>query len=84
MKQLIKKYIEKLTINDLEKFATNNNIILNNQELETIYSFIKENWETIITDYETITYLKNKINNDAYSKLKELLLKYKNKYQSFL
>ena len=84
MKQLIKKYIEKLTINDLEKFATNNNIILNNQELETIYSFIKENWETIITDYKAINYLKNKINNDAYSKLKELLLKYKNKYQSFL
>lgn len=86
LRKLIKNYIEKLTLNDLKSYAYKYNISLNNNELEIILFYLKNNLQSILYDDEskTLEYLEDKINNDAYLKIKDLFLNYKHKYQSFL
>lgn len=86
MENMIKNYIDKLSINDINRFAINNNINLNNDELNIIYKYIKNDWKTII--YGNYSYilndLKNKINSSNYNKIEQLFYKYKSKYQNLL
>ena len=82
MHYLIERYINKLTTEDINNFALKNNIILNNDELNFTYSFIKKNWQFILTN-------PNSFNIDKYSsyytpdnfpKIKKLVLEYQHKY----
>ena len=54
---IIKKYIDKITISDINSFANKNNINLNNNELNIIYKYIKNDWKTII--YGNYSYILN-------------------------
>lgn len=84
-KFLIKKYVDKLTTYDIEKFAKNNNIILTNNQINFFYNLIKENWEKIITNDNSILYkIKNNFNNEEYKKIEKLYYEYKQKYQNYL
>ena len=85
MKSLIKNYIELLTIDKLKEFASKNNIILNNNEIEYLLNLVKNNYEDILKD-DTIYLenIKNNINPSEYEKLKNLYLYYKNKYKGYL
>lgn len=84
-KFFIKKYIDKITINDIESFALKNNIYLNNQELNIIFNLIKSNWENILNNTnETLAYLKQEFNYETYIKIENLCFIYKQKYQNYL
>lgn len=84
-KFFIKKYIDKITINDIESFALKNNIYLNNQELNIIFNLIKSNWENILNNTnETLAYLKQEFNYETYIKIENLCFMYKQKYQNYL
>lgn len=84
--QLIKNYINKLTVNDVNNLAISHNINLNQQELDFIYNKIKNNYETLLYGNNELIFneLKNKVSNDNYQKIKNLFNEYKYKYQSLL
>ncbi len=82
IKYLIHNYIQKLSIDDLNKFAINNNIILSENELNFIYSFIKKNHEYLLNnpnDFNIEKY-KDKLSEENFIKIDLLINKYRKKY----
>lgn len=84
--QLIKNYVNKLTINDINSLAIKHNINLNDNELNYIYNILKDNYQTLLYGDSDIIFnnLKNNVSSDNYLKIKELFNTYKQKYQSLL
>ncbi|MBR2678628.1 MAG: DUF2624 family protein [Bacilli bacterium] len=80
-KELVRKYIHNLTKNDLEKFASKNNIVYTKEELDIVYLFIMNNYEDLLNEnikvFETI---RPKISNTLYKRLLNLYIDYKQKY----
>ena len=71
--RIIKSYIKFITKDDILNYARNNNIILDNQELDTIYYEIKNNYEKILNNpTEELNNIKNKVSNNTYNKIYEL------------
>ena len=51
MKEIfIKKYVDILTKEDILKFASLNDVKLSSNEVDIIYSVIKNEWKTIVFD----------------------------------
>ena len=48
---LIERYINNLTIHDLNNLAISNDILLSNEELSFAFEFIKKNWQTILANH---------------------------------
>ncbi len=84
--KLIENYINNMNVNDVDKFARKNGIILKNEELNVIYETIKNNWQTIIYgDYTSVfNSIKDRISPSTYKKAEELFFYFKDKYQRFL
>lgn len=84
--KLIENYIKSLEIDDVDKFAKENDITLNNDELKLIYETIKKDWYQIIYgNYNNIfNDLRVKLAPNTYKKTEELFFYFKNKYQKFL
>ena len=72
----IKKYINIIEKEDVDKFLKNNDIILSNEEFDYIYDIFKNKSDEILLN-DGIYKLKNNINEDAYNKLFNLYNKYK-------
>lgn len=83
---LIKNYVDKLTIKDIDAFALKNEVILSSSEKENILKIIKNNWyDLIYGDYEEIlSSNRNSVSEDTYSKILILAQEYKKRYQSLL
>ncbi len=80
-KELVKKYINRLSINDLEKFAKKNNISYTKEELNTVYNFILNNYNDLLNEnIRVFENIKNKISPTLYKKLLNLYIEYKQKY----
>ena len=80
-KELVKKYINRLSINDLEKFAKKNNISYTKEELNTVYNFILNNYNDLLNEnIRVFENIKNKISPTLYKKLLNLYIDYKQKY----
>ena len=45
---LIEEYVNRLTLKDIENFALKQGIVLDKDELNIIYTYIKKNYKTII------------------------------------
>ena len=84
--KLLKNYINNLKKEDINVFATNNNITLSNLEIDTIYNTIKNNYENILNGNHEKVFekVKSKVSTDNYDKIIDLFFKYKNKYSYFL
>lgn len=78
---LIKEYIKKISIEDINDFAIKNNIPIKAGEDKIIYDFIKYRWKDV---YNSNNYdfreLKGKISDEL---LNSILILY-NKYKSFI
>lgn len=80
-KELVKKYINILTINDIKSYALSKNTILSEKEAKIIYNFIKENYNNLLDKNDTsIELLKNKLNPNLYNKVLDLYNENKTKY----
>ena len=80
-KEIIRKHIDKLSINDLEKFALKNNINYTQDELIIIYNFIKYNYNDLLDEnIKVFEQIKDKINPVLYKKILNLYIEYKQKY----
>ncbi len=80
-KELVKKYINRLSINDLEKFARANNISYSQNELNIIYNFILNNYNDLLNEnIRVFEKIKDKISPTLYKRLLNLYIEYKQKY----
>lgn len=86
IEKYIKFYIDKLKIEDIKKFSLDNNIYINDNEIEIIYKYIKQNWYEICFKENEITFNKIKplLKNETYEKAKSLIEEYKKRYKSYL
>jgi len=83
---LIKNYISKLTLNDINTFAIKNGIELNEEELKIIEKYIRNDWRTIIygNPRPILNELKEKLNQIEYQKIENLYVEFKEKYKNYL
>lgn len=75
---IIRNYLNKLTIEDINLFAKKNNIPIRKGEDIIIYNFIKTNWEKVYNeDNYDFSILKGKISDELLNNITELYNKYK-------
>ena len=85
MKSLIKNYVDKLTTQNLKEFAVKNDINLNQNELEYLLNLVQNNFEDMLVNEDKyLNLVQNNINSEAFVKVKELFLYYKNRYKGYL
>ena len=80
MKNIIIEYIKRLTKEDIIKYASRYNLKLSSEELDFIYSFIKDNYNNVLDNpnkYHIEDY-KSKFSEENYVIIKNLVNKYKN------
>ena len=84
--KIIQRYVDMLTKEDIVKFASTQNEILTNNEVDFLYNIIKKEWKTIIFgDYRIIlNQYKNNLSVDKWNKIENLIIEYKEKYKNFL
>lgn len=80
-KELAKKYIKRLTPQDIKNYATSINVQLDNQEVNIIFDFLLKNYEDLLNKNTSVFKdLKPRIRNDLYNKIISLYEENKNKY----
>ena len=86
MNYLIKKYIENISITNIDDFAKKNNIFLTKNELNMFYNIIKNKYEDLLNgnDKEIITFLKANLEPKTFDKVLLLYKEYKIRYQNYL
>ena len=78
---LISEYIKRLKKEDITKFATTQGICLDNEELDTIYNYIKQHYKTFIygNPRPILDELKTKVKPITYNKIENLYGQFKDK-----
>lgn len=78
-KNIIKKYADNVTKEDILKFADSENVSINNNELNTIYYIIKNKQDEILNGnfYDLIENYKQNFNTLLFNKIIEKYEKYK-------
>ena len=81
MKNIIINYINNMTIDDINNFAIKNSIYLNNIELNFIYDYIKDNYNSLLDNPNNfdISIYKNTFSEENYIKINNLINEYKKK-----
>lgn len=84
--KLLKNYVNKLSINDINDFALKNDIILNDSELDIIIDIIKNDYDELLygNPDNVFNKLKNNVSSDNYDKIINLFFIYKKKYAQLL
>ena len=83
MYSMIERYINKLTIDDVNKFALSKDCFLSNDELNFTFSFIKNNWRKLINNNFNIEQYKSHYSPENFAKIKKVYKEYFQKF-SFL
>lgn len=83
--RLISEYVNRMTLDDVNKFALQNGINLKDDELRLIYTYIKNDWRTICfgNPRGILDELKSKLDVNTYSKIESLYIFFKNRYNNF-
>ncbi len=83
---LITEYIKRLKKSDIIYYAENQGITLDNEELDIIYDYIKNNYKTIIygNPKEILEEIKYKVKPITYNKIENLYIKFKDKIDIFM
>lgn len=86
MFNIIERYMEKLTKEDVHNFAIKNNVYLSEEELNFTYNFVKKNWKTLLSNPNLLNLerYKDKFSEENYQKINNLIKEYLNRYKSFL
>ena len=74
-----------MTKEDINKFSIKQGIILDNEELDLIYTYIKSNYKTILfgNPKNILEEIKSKVRPLTYSKIENLYIKFKDKIDIF-
>lgn len=83
---LIKNYVSKLTIPEIEAFSKKHGLSLNDDELKLIEYYVKNEWHTIVygNPRPILDQLKKSLDNFSYQKIENLYIEFKNKYKNYL
>lgn len=83
---LISQYIEKLMPEEINNFALQHGITLQEKEIQLLYYCIKKDWRTIIygNPRPILDELKKELNPLTYSKIEELYISFRNKFHDCL
>lgn len=86
MYTLIERYINNLSLHDLNNLAINKNINLSDEELTFSYNFIKTNWKNILNNHGIfdIEKYKDKFTEENFNKIKQLLKESLQKYSKYI
>ena len=80
-KELVKKYINQLRIEDLKAFGDKNNLVYTADEAIIIYNFIMYYYNDLLNEnIKVFEVIKNKISPKLYKDLLNLYIDYKQKY----
>ena len=79
-KLIIINYIKKLTKNDIYNYCRVNNLQINDDEVDTIFYYIKNKYTMFLDGYheEILNEIKFKVRSYTYNRIIELYNKYKN------
>lgn len=78
MKNVIKKYIDNLTIEDIENYIDKGNYNITLNEVKTIYKYIKNYWEEVYDGNTNIfNDLKKEVSPSTFIEIMRLYDKYK-------
>lgn len=80
-KILIANYIKRLTKQDIINFASNQNIYLSNEEIDTLYYYIKNKYKEFLNGNQEALLLeiKPQVSKETYAKILEFYKLYKDK-----
>ncbi len=83
---LIERYINNMSIHDLNNLAISKGIGLSKDELEFSYNYIKKNWKNVLSNYSLFDFdkYKEKFSDENFIKIKKLIKEYTLKYGSYL
>ena len=86
MDSLIKQYVNKMTINNINDFAVKHNKNLCENELNLLLNIVKNNYQEILNGKDEIVKkkLKENLAEENYQKIIKLYNEYKEKYQGYL
>lgn len=80
-KDIIKKYINLLTLDDIKRFADKEKIAYTDDEAIIIYNFIMYYYNDLLDEnIKVFEHIKNKISPNLYKNLLHLYIDYKQKY----
>lgn len=79
MFNMIEKFVNNMSKDDIINFANKNNLKVTNHEIDFIYSFIKSNYKEVLNNPNSfdIALYKNEFSNENYLFIKQLIDKYK-------
>lgn len=82
---LIEDYIKRLNISDIERFAVKQGIVLDQEELNIVYNYIKKEYKTLIygNPKDILLDIKTKVKPLTYTKIENLYIKFKDKIELF-
>lgn len=70
MEKMISSYVNKLTKNDIIKFADKNNITLTNDEIDIIFNTIKKDWQDLLHNPNKVfNNIKSKVSLNTYNNI---------------
>ena len=80
MNNIISNYVERLTKEDIIKFANMNNLSVSDSEIDFVYTFIKRNYKNVLNNPNSLnlSLYRDKFSEDNYLFLENLIKKYKN------
>lgn len=83
---LIKNYVSKLTLSEIDIFSKKQGLSLSSDELKLIYDYIKSDWHTIVygNPRPILDNLKSKLDDFSYNKIEKLYIEFKDKYKNYL
>ena len=86
MFNIMERYINKLTKDDINNFAIKNNVNFNEHELDFTFNFIKKNYKEVLSNPDLLNLDKYKDNysNENFIKIKKLFIEYLQKYRAYL
>ena len=86
MYNIIERYINNLSKEQVNNFAVNNDIHLSGLELDFLYVFIKKNYKEVLSNPTLLNFdrYKTKFSEENFAKIKKLFMEYLNKYGAYL
>lgn len=86
MFNIIERYINKITKEDVKVFATKKGANLSPEELNFTFDFIKKNWRDVLKNPNLfdLNRYKNHYSEDNFYKIKQVFNEYYQKFGSYL
>jgi len=86
MFNIIERYMERITKDDINNFAIKKDIILSEEELNFTYNFVKKNYKNILSNPKLLDLnrYQNNYTKENFSKITKVYQEYSQRYSNYL